>query len=200
MIGLAGAPRLAAPRGLGSRGSVTPKRLSIAIEELRERILHRLSGGRVDDSQLIWKEGEDELLLNLGSLRSVCKPGWLVVELELEAGDSGRERVQLVFFLGREGRGDGRTASTTIQTGSEAGLRIADRWGAALQRVVWDAVLDLVEGAVAWAEAELGAAPELLGFTCSEAGLSVDVFGEGEPPTRSKARPKIQARTPVRGG
>jgi hypothetical protein len=172
--------------------------LSIAIEELRERIHHRLSGGRVDDSALVWREGDDDLLLNLASLRSVCKPGWLLVELELEAGDSGRERLQLVYFLGRDGQGDGQKAATTIRTGSEAGLRIADRWGAALQRVVWDAVLDLVEGAVAWAARELGQTPELLGFTCSEAGLSVDVFGEGQIRTQTQTR--TQARTRTRGG
>lgn len=118
------------------------------------------------------------MLLYLSSLRSVCKPGWLLVELPLEAGASGRQRVQFVYFLGRDDVAGGTSASTTIRAETSAGLQIVDRWGPALQRVIWDGVLDLIEGALVWERERSGAGdPALLGFGCGASSLHVDVLG-----------------------
>jgi hypothetical protein len=158
---------------------VESRRLSIAADDLRQRVTFRLAAGRPNVSKIVWTDGGDELLIHLDSLKCAFADGWLVCELELEAGGPGRQKLQCVYFLGRTGDTDGTRAAATLKPIGAASEAIADRWGRNLQRVIWDAVLDAIEGAAAHAGAQAKVAMVLLGFSCTRERLNVDLAPKG---------------------
>jgi hypothetical protein len=158
---------------------VESRRLSIAADDVRQRVAFRLAAGRPNVSKIVWTDGGDELLIHVDALRCSFADGWLVCELELEAGAPGRQKLQCVFFLGRAGEADGARAACTLKPIGAASEAIADRWGRNLQRVIWDAVLDAIEGAAAHVSAQTKTAMTLLGFSCTRERLDVDFAPRG---------------------
>lgn len=162
------------------RCQLEPRRLSIAVDDVRQRVRFRLGAAKPRLSQVIWTEGSDELLIHLDALKCGFADGWFVCDLELEAGGlNGRHRVQCVYFLGRTEQADGTRAAATLRPVGGAATAIADRWGRSLLRVIWDAVLDVIEGAVVHAGQQARAPMLLLGFSCTNQHLDVEVAPRG---------------------
>lgn len=152
-----------------------PQRLSIAVDDIQERVRFRLAKGK-PANKIVWADGGDELLLYLDALRCACTEGWLVCELAVEAASGGRQELHCVYFVGRDDEADGTRAAGSVRPSGAGGEAIADRWGRALLRVIWDGVLDVIEGAVVHASRR-GGELSLLGYSCSSAEFHVDVAG-----------------------
>jgi len=68
-------------------------------------------------------------------------------------------------------------AAATINAASVATSQLADRWGAQVQRVLWDAVLDGIETSIRHVkEQQPGQRVQLLGFTGATNLLNVKVL------------------------
>ena len=155
-------------------------RWSSPAREVAERIGVRLrSGTRGTPRAVIWERDGRRLVLHLSTLAVELRDGWLLVDLLVQAGETGRQRLQFVFYLGEDGDGDGARAGGTIHTTRVDATRIADFWGEGLQRVVWDGVLDVIEGSVELSEERARGAPvSLLGFSSTDGFLHVDTTAD----------------------
>ena len=95
---------------------------------------------------------------------------------ELSTQQTGRQTLELVYRLGTRQRGGGTGAAVKINAASREALMLAELWGADLQRVVWDAVLDSIEAAVQHAKGRTPGEPVLLrGFHASRDSFTVEV-------------------------
>jgi hypothetical protein len=152
-------------------------RWSTASAEVAERIQLRLRAGAPADARVVlWERDGRRVLLHLFTLRVSIKDGWLLADLGLQTEPTGRRLLQFVFFLGTDGEGDGTQAGGTIHTDSREGAELAQAWGDDLQRVIWDGVLDVVEGSLNVAERRHPGLPlSVLGFSCSDDQLHVDI-------------------------
>jgi hypothetical protein len=85
--------------------------------------------------------------------------------------------LQFVFFLGKKREGDGTQAGATINATTAQAAQLAEQWGAQVQRVLWDAVLDAIEAAVHRAgERKPKTELTLRGFHCTNEALNVEVL------------------------
>ncbi len=85
--------------------------------------------------------------------------------------------MQFVFFLGKAGDGDGPQAGATINAPTPGGAQVAACWGADLQRVLWDAVLDAVEVCIHRAGTQLpNQKMTLQGFYCTNEAICAQVL------------------------
>ena len=153
-------------------------RWSTPSAEIAERIGVRLRAGAPPTARLVlWESEGRRVLLHLSTLRIAIKEGWLLVDLAVETEPTGRRRLQFVFFLGADGDGDGTQAGATTHADSREGAQLAHSWGEDLQRVMWEGVLDIIEGSLVLAERRHGATPlGILGFSCSADQLHVDIL------------------------
>ena len=151
--------------------------LSLAIAEIGRRMRERLRGSSHSDiPAVVWQQNGHRVLIDTGSLEVRALDGWLLCALKLVTDETGVEPLQVVFYLGSRTEGDGPQGSVTINAASTGAAQIADRWGADLQRVLWDAVLDGVEAAVDRVAAQAGPQPVILaGFHCTPEALVVNV-------------------------
>jgi hypothetical protein len=85
---------------------------------------------------VIWSDAGDEVLVHLDGLEVHRRDGALVVHVELEADELGRERLTLPFVFG-EPRGRSLIATTSERAGSGP---LAARWGAVAQDAVFAAI------------------------------------------------------------
>jgi hypothetical protein len=113
----------------------------IPLDELRERTRDRLLGGR-SVRRVVWESASDEVLVHADTLRVRARGGWLVGDLDLEASETGRETLQIVFFVGTQNDGAGPRAVSTMADRDPSPLM--RRWGVTFQQTIWDALLDLV--------------------------------------------------------
>jgi len=139
--------------------------LSLAARNLTLRIRERLADGAALSSQsILWQDASrGRLLIHPPTLVVRLVDGWLLCNLDAETDQTKRQQLQFVFFLGRRGDGDGPQAAATINAPSLLSAQLAAMWGAELQRVLWDAVLDAVEACVHRAEAAHRGQPLTLG-------------------------------------
>lgn len=86
--------------------------------------------------RVVWIDAGDEVLVHLDALAASRRDGVLVVRVDLEADEIGRERVTLPFALGED------ASRRLVATTSEAvrGGPLAARWGAILQDAIVDAL------------------------------------------------------------
>ena len=148
--------------------------LGIRGGDVEERTRQRLIGG--PDRQVVWRSGEQSVLLRRDLVRVRLLRGWLVVGIDLTTTQTGRCPLQLVYFLGDDQRGDGATAAVRINAGTPDATALAEIWGADLQRVVWDAVLDAVQAALVRAtNVAKGQPVTLRGFRAADGALQVDI-------------------------
>lgn len=150
---------------------------SIAADDLRERILFRLAGNQGGRHKaVLWRSRGGSVLVQLSRLQLQLKHGWLLCDLPLSTTATQRQNLQLVYRIGEDGDADGVAAACTVHTSSDPAARLAARWGRDLQRVVWDGVLDLIEGSLNHAtRLHPGQPLRVIGFTCSPDGLQVDL-------------------------
>ena len=154
--------------------SATAVQISIPVPELGRRIRERM-GNSAQVPRVIWQDSSGgRVLLHLDTLKVKALDGWLLAELELETDLTKRQKLQFLFFLGRESEANGTTAGATINATTVQAAQLADRWGSELQRVMWDAVLDGVEFAVGHMKGQQrGPRLVLDGFTCQGNNLNV---------------------------
>lgn len=151
---------------------MTPHRYAIGPTDLKERMRVRLLGG-TSASDVQWGDLYDSVSVHTGTLQVRVLKGWVVCSLDVTPSDGARETAQLAFRVGEDGADDSTDASVTFLAGSAA---LQERWGNALQRVLWDAMLDLLEGAVNLAgRARPGTPIQLLGFLAADDSVIVDV-------------------------
>lgn len=155
---------------------MTALQISIPTTELSKRMKHRLSGSATMP-KVVWQEGGQRVLIHLDSLIVRSVDGWLLCHLELETDPTKRQKLQFVYFVGRSSEGGGINAGSTINAATVPASQLADKWGADVQRVLWDAVLDGIEGAIAHAKTQAtGQKIRLAGFTCVPNELHVNVL------------------------
>jgi hypothetical protein len=95
----------------------TTLQLTVATSELAARMREHLRGpGANPPPKVIWQARGQRVLLHLDSLELRAHDGWLLAGLDLQADQTGRQTLQLVFHLGKPGEGDGLTAAVTINT------------------------------------------------------------------------------------
>lgn len=137
---------------------------------------HRIAGSATTP-RVVWQDGAQRVLVHADSLKVKALNGWLLCHLELETDVTKRQRLQILFFVGREAEGDGVSAAATINAPTTGSAQIADKWGKDLQRVLWDAVLDGIEASVQhMREQNKGPDVRLHGFTCNNDELHVRVL------------------------
>jgi len=151
--------------------------LSVAAPDVARRIGERLVPGAPASKQIVWENNGDRILIHGESLKTRLTGGWLLCDLDIEADQVGKQTVQFVYFLGNATSGDGLSAGTVVNAPTAAAAQLADRWGAAIQRVIWDAVLDAVEASLVQAASQSpGQKLTLAGFYATDTALTVSVM------------------------
>lgn len=153
--------------------------LSLAARDLAQRMRRRLGDPAARAaSAVVWQDpAAGRLLIHPDTLAVRLVDGWLLCNLDVETDETRRQRLQFVFFVGRPRDPAGLQAAGTINAPSLAAARLAAAWGAELQRVLWDAVLDAIEACVHRAQAQRDAEPvQLLGFHAGDDTFGVTVI------------------------
>jgi hypothetical protein len=155
----------------------TTLQLTVATSELAARMREHLRGpGANPPPKVIWQARGQRVLLHLDSLELRAHDGWLLAGLDLQADQTGRQTLQLVFHLGKPGEGDGLTAAVTINTTTVGAAQLAASWGDDLQRLLWDGLLDLLEAALRRAGREHpGEELALQGYGCADEQIVIEV-------------------------
>jgi hypothetical protein len=145
----------------------------ISAEDLRARVRHRLlNGAPASAPTVVWTDDDAEVVVHVGSLDLRLTDGWLLVDVPLETRETGKTNVRCVYFLGREGRGDGLTASCTVDPRASAVL--IGRWGDPLLTAIWSGVQDVLEGAYQAAKAAFPKdSPALVGYAADEGSIRI---------------------------
>lgn len=150
--------------------------LTVGAAELERRIRQRLMGVESAARHVVWQTAEQSVLIRTDRVRVRLLEGWLVVSVELDTDQTGRQSVELVYRLGSPGSGGGTGAAVKINAATPEALALAEVWGADLQRIVWDAVLDAIEVAVRTIRAKAPREPLVLrGFQVDREGFAVDI-------------------------
>jgi hypothetical protein len=150
--------------------------LTIAAPDVQARIRQRLSGLNPTARRVVWRSATHAVFIYADRTQARLLRGWLVVGLELETDQTGRQPLELVFFLGNAQDGDGTGAAVRINASTREAAMLAEVWGDDLQRVVWDAVLDAIQIALQRARRDNPNQPlTLRGFVVTPEGLQVTV-------------------------
>jgi len=132
----------------------------------------RIAGAPADGSaptsktppdRVVWVEGGDEVLVHLDRTQVQAMDGMLLVSVELETDQTGRQALIVPLALGAADDPAGLVATTDELPRGE-GL-LAARWGKAVQAAVWEALLRLASDHAG----ERGKAPR--GFSVGPGGL-----------------------------
>ena len=152
-------------------------KMSILPGELGVRMRDRLRGNSTQ-LKVVWQRPDGQrLLIDTSTFKARMLDGWLLASVDLQTDQTGKQNLQFVFFVGKPGEGDSVQGSATINAPSAAAAQIAAVWGADLQRVLWDAVLDGIEAAVhRAATTKPGEKLTLQGFHCTSEGFHADVL------------------------
>jgi hypothetical protein len=133
-------------------------------------------------TQVVWQHRGERILLHTEGLQAEVLDGWIVCDLPVQTDQTGRQSLQLVYYVGTSTEADGLQAAATVNAPSAEAARLADAFGAQIERVLWDAVLDCLEGALAHVAKQFGGQKlTLAGYHCSgatastPAALSADV-------------------------
>lgn len=120
--------------------------------ELAQALSIQLIGTPADGSRppatppsgpVVWVEKGDEVLVHLESTQVRLQSGCLLISVDLETDQTGRQPLVMVFSISNGTDGGGLIASTDeLPRGN--GL-LAARWGEALQAAVWASVLRMAQ-------------------------------------------------------
>jgi hypothetical protein len=148
--------------------------LTIAPAAVESRIRARLVGLGTA-RHVVWEQDGHAVLIRSDQLNVRSLAGWLVVSIELDTKQTGRQRLELVYRLGTPDRG-GTGAAVKINAATKDATALAEVWGDDLQRVVWDAVLDAIEAALRRARRAEPREPLILrGFHLGREGFTVEI-------------------------
>jgi hypothetical protein len=141
---------------------------------MQDRLRGLTPGGA---ATVAWQLGANRVLIFVTSLKVRAADGWLVCNLDLQSDATQRQTLQIIFFLGQAGDASGTCASCTVNAPTPPAAQLANQWGAELQRVLWDAVLDAIEAALFQLELQSVAGPFILrGFSGTAGAIQVDVL------------------------
>jgi hypothetical protein len=94
-------------------------------------------------TRVVWVDGGDEVVVHLDSVKAQIAAGSLLVAVDLEADQTGRQTLVVALALGSAADPAGLVAVTDdLPRGN--GL-LAARWGGPLQAAVWGALVDLAQ-------------------------------------------------------
>jgi hypothetical protein len=142
---------------------------------MRDRL--RGPGATPVPPRVVWQRNEQRVLLHLDSLALRALDGWLIAGLDLQTDPTGRQNLQIVYHLGKDGEDDGLAAAATLNAPTMPAAQLAERWGDDLHRVLWDAVLDTIELAVFRAgQQHPGEQITVQGIGCANNVVFVDVL------------------------
>lgn len=150
--------------------------LSVSSGEVVRRMRDRLRGASTAP-KVVWQHRGQRALLHADALNGRLLDGWIVCELPVQTDQTGVQRLQFVFHVGKPGEADGLQAAATVNASTLEGAQLADAFGASIERVLWDAVLDCLEGMVAHAAAQKPGQPLTLGgYACTGEALSAEIL------------------------
>jgi hypothetical protein len=92
---------------------------------------------------VIWSDGGDEVLVHLDSVRCVIRKDLLLVSVDLECDQTGRQTLVVPLALGSR-RDQAGLVAVTEELPRGHGL-LAGRWGGIVQEAVWSALLDIAK-------------------------------------------------------
>ncbi len=92
---------------------------------------------------VVWTDAGDDILLHLSSLRVVLRSGLMVVSLDLECDQTGREALVMPFSVAAS-RDQAGLVAVTEELPRGHGLLVG-RWGKLIQDAVWSALLTIVQ-------------------------------------------------------
>lgn len=117
-----------------------------AVEQLTAAALGSAyaAAGQAAPAQVIWQDGEGEVLVHLDATKVVMFPGLVVVELTLETDQTGIGQVVMPFAVGSPTSPAGLLAVTEDLPRGPA--QLVDRWGQAAIAAAWLALLDVAHG------------------------------------------------------
>jgi len=120
--------------------------------QLATAISVRLAGAPADGSSapaslpsgpVIWVDNGDEVLVHLESTQTLIQNEILLVSVDLETDQTGRQTLVVAFSLGTGADGAGLVAATDeLPRGN--GL-LSARWGPTLQSAVWATLLNMAQ-------------------------------------------------------
>jgi hypothetical protein len=101
-----------------------------------------------DTAPVVWVDAGDELLVHRNSLKVRFAPGVIVVSVDVETVETGRQRLAVPLALGarREPSSPSRPSGLVAVTSREPYTHplLAARWGRILQDAVWSALVAMV--------------------------------------------------------
>jgi hypothetical protein len=151
--------------------------ISLSADQLAARMQDRLRGlNAASPNTVLWRQGSAAVLIFVDSLKVRLLTGWLMCNLDLQSDTAGRQTLQFIFYLGSPGLGDGPRAGASINAATAQAAQLADAWGATVQRVLWDAVLDALEAFLAQAATQNPGQPlAIQGFQTAPGSLSAAI-------------------------
>ena len=126
---------------LQSTGGTVPERLT--PRDLSALIARRLALAATDSKRVVWTDRGDEVLVHLDSVQVQIAGGALLIAVELETDQTGRQPLVVALALGGEKDRAGLIAATDALPRGHGAL--AARWGVALQDAVWTVLLELAQ-------------------------------------------------------
>lgn len=146
----------------------------IPVNTLKVSMQNRLWAGGRRGTNVIWQDRGSSVVVYPTTLRIRLDGGWMMTSVDLETDQTGRETVEMAFFLGRTKQGDGLVATSTLEGEDPSGLRT--RWGGMVQTALWEGVLDQLEAQVQSIRQQGGKnASYLAGFQGSSKGLHLTI-------------------------
>lgn len=153
---------------------------------LNADVLQALVGvavGAAEEPRVVWQAAGSEVLVHLDATRAVTREGLLLINLVVEAEQTGRAEVVVPFAVGSIERPAGMVVLTEPKPRGPAVL--VDRWGEAIVAAAWQVLLDIA-GAAARASGGDVAGRQLRpgALVAGEEGLQVLPQAE-HPPLKS---------------
>lgn len=145
--------------------------LRVPLAAVTAAVQDRLTGQH--HGAVVWSRHDSELLVDPRAVKLRATAGFLVAELGVESQETGPVVARLVVYLGTPTAGAGLAVAATHDASTPAVL--ADAWGDALRGVVWEGLLDVVEGATVAASQAAGAPLAVLGLTGAEDAVLIAV-------------------------
>lgn len=97
--------------------------------------------GQPPPAQVIWHDGDSEVLVHLDKTQAVLFPGLVLIALTLEADETGPGQLVVAFAVGSPA---GLVAVAEARPRGPA--QLVDRWGEAATAAAWLALLDMAHG------------------------------------------------------
>jgi len=138
--------------------------VAVDIAELEQAVLQRM-GAEGPRESIVWERQGAEMVVFL-PVELRLTGGYLTARFSVETAETGQVTIPLVFFLGNVEAGMGKAASVTHDP--NAPEVIMDAWGDTFRAVVWEGLLDLIEGAAVAVFDQSGIPLRVIGFTGSE--------------------------------